>query len=187
MSAIRIAITGGPSTGKTALIEQLEKEGHYCFHEIIRSMTSEAKKTIKGTLNASNPLAFVEDPFAFNLKILEGRTDQFIAANTGELSLAFYDRGIPDVLAYMDYFKQDYPLSFEKRCRQYTYDKVLVLPPWIDIFKKDDERMESYEEGIAIHEHLVATYSKFGYDLVSVPTGTIEERVDFINGILNPI
>ena len=38
----RIVITGGPGTGKTALVRELENRGYDCFHEIIREMTEAA-------------------------------------------------------------------------------------------------------------------------------------------------
>lgn len=176
----KIAITGGPSTGKTALIEQLQKKGYPCFHEIIREMTLEAKRELHNKAVGSNPLTFVKDPFAFNKKILDGRTQQFLEADTFSEPVVFFDRGIPDVLAYMDFFKQDYPQSFENSCHIYQYHQVFILPPWEAIFKSDNERMESFQEGIAIHQHLSNTYKKFGYHLLSIPEGSIEERIQFI-------
>jgi predicted ATPase len=39
----RIVITGGPSTGKTTLIKQLQSRGFLCFEEISRQVTLEAR------------------------------------------------------------------------------------------------------------------------------------------------
>ena len=66
MSLQRIVITGAPGTGKTVVIKELENLGYHCYHEIIRSMTAEAKKVETTQKQVSNPLVFVNDPLAFN-------------------------------------------------------------------------------------------------------------------------
>lgn len=171
----RTVITGGPGTGKTALIRELERQGHYCLHEVVREMTLEAKG---GEDQAgANPLAFVKDPLDFNRRLLRERIQQFEHAAELQVSPVFYDRGIPDVLAYMDYFGQAYGAEFTEPCRLYRYDTVLVLPPWKEIYKQDNERMESFEEACGIHECLEAAYLKFGYRVESVQAGTLAERV----------
>ena len=124
---VRTVITGGPGTGKTALILELERQGYFCFHEIIREMTLEAKQ--KETEALVNPLAFVKDPLAFNRMLLHQRIKQFEEAGRLQVSPLFYDRGIPDVLAYMDYFNQGYDLEFTEPCERLRYDLVVLLPP----------------------------------------------------------
>jgi predicted ATPase len=62
---------------------------------------------------------------------------------------------------------------------------VFVLAPWQDIFTSDNERYESFEEAIKIHDHLLETYKRFGYKLIDVPFGSIKNRSDFIIESLN--
>ena len=76
-----------------------------------------------------NPLAFVKDPLAFNRMLLRERIRQFGDAGQLQGSPLFYDRGIPDVLAYMDYFKQGYDSEFTEPCLRFRYDLVVLLPP----------------------------------------------------------
>ena len=40
----KIALIGGPATGKTTLIKALEAQGYYCMEEISRQITLEAQK-----------------------------------------------------------------------------------------------------------------------------------------------
>ena len=180
LSPKRIVITGGPGTGKTSIIKELEKLGYYCFHEIIRSMTFDAKKEGNSEEFVSNPLAFVDDPFLFNQKLLRGRISQFHKAETLQEQFVFYDRGIPDVLAYMDYFKQAFDEEFVAGCSSHKYDQVLILPPWKAIYKSDNERLESFEEAQEIHTHLNNTYKNYGYRPKMVPEGNVEERASYI-------
>lgn len=176
----RIAITGGPGTGKTALINLLETSGFYCFHEIVRAMTLNAKKEQEVKSFKTNPLAFVNDPELFNDQLLSGRLVHFKKAAELKEKIVFFDRGLPDILAYMDYFNQSYGKKYLDICRTYKYDIVFLLPPWKEIYVQDNERMESFEEAIEIHKALSETYESLNYDIKEVPFGTINERFKFV-------
>jgi predicted ATPase len=183
----RIVITGGPGTGKTSLVKQLEANGFFCYHEIIRDLTSEAINSSDAKSFESNPLVFVDDPFAFNQRLLDGRLLQFKKASATGGDVVFFDRGLPDVLAYMDYFGQEYGHDFVEACRLNRYDQVIVLPPWESIYQSDEERFESFEEANAIHQELVRTYSAFDYAPVTLPYGTLEERGSFVTDLIKSI
>ena len=177
MSKQKLVITGAPGTGKTSVIKHLEEQDYYCYHEIVRDFTKDSKS--KTTIE-SNPIVSVEDPLAFNLKILNGRIAQYKDGLKRKENLLFFDRGIPDVLAYMHYFDQTVDQNFKDACSDHMYNKVFILPPWKDIYVMDSERFESFEQAKDIHHHLEETYSSFGYACISVPFGTVKERVDFI-------
>ncbi len=176
----KIVITGGPSTGKTCLIEALEKTGYRCFPEVIRLMTLEAKET--GTLSSftTNPIASVKDPLDFNRKILSAREAHYKEASLKKEGAIFFDRGIPDVLAYMEYFGQTYGSEFLESAHTHRYDTIFILPIWKEIYVVDNERFESFDEALAIHDHLWESYSKLGYKVIEVPMASITARVDFI-------
>lgn len=180
MNFKRIVITGAPGTGKTSVIKSLEQLGYHCFHEIIRTMTLEAKKSQKPNSILSNPIDFVDDSHTFNATLLAGRLEQFNQAGEINKELLFYDRGMPDVLAYMDYFGQTYHRQFKELCQNNRYEQVFVLPPWEEIYVQDNERMESYTQAVDLHVHLEATYKSLGYTIAEVPFGTVEERLHFI-------
>ncbi|MEN8789992.1 MAG: ATP-binding protein [Flavobacteriaceae bacterium] len=187
MTPKRIVITGGPGTGKTSLVKNLEEDGFLCYHEIIRDLTSEAINGGDIASLESNPLVFVDDPYRFNQRILNGRLDQFKKAAKNTDSVVFFDRGLPDVLAYMDYFEQDYGADFVAACMDNRYDEVVILPPWKGIYQSDEERFESFEEASAIHLELVKTYTTFNYTPVTLPFGTLQERRLFVTDLINSI
>lgn len=176
----KIVITGSPGTGKSSVINALKNKNFECFDEIIRSLTLEAKKEGDSTSHISNPIAFVNDPMTFNTNLINGRVSQFKQANRLDIDTIFFDRGIPDVLAYMGFFKQDLTEHFIKACEMHTYTHVYILPPWEAIYKMDNERFETFEESLQIHNHLIDIYNRFGYDIVDVPFDTIENRTDYI-------
>ena len=167
-----ILLIGGPSSGKTTLMNHLESEGHICYPEISREVILKAREEGVDYL-------FLENPILFSERLLEGRIKQYEKATT-EGKNVFIDRGIPDVVAYMDYIGDTYPEKFIAACETYKYDKVFLLPPWEEIYTCDAERYESYEEASKIHHFLVDTYTKYGYDLHEVPKTSVEERFQFI-------
>ncbi|WP_445722101.1 AAA family ATPase [Flavobacterium sp.] len=168
-----IVLIGGPSSGKTTLINALIKKGHICYPEISRDVIKEAQKQGIEQL-------FLEKPLLFSELLLEGRIKQFKQATEEKEPIVFIDRGIPDVLAYMHYIGDSYPDSFHKACSEYKYSKIFILPPWKDIYVSDKERYESYEQAILIQDHLKETYSSFGYELIEIPKDTVENRVNFV-------
>jgi predicted ATPase len=173
LSPKKIVITGGPSTGKTSVINKLEELGYCCMHEISRSITLEARKQGIDQL-------FITDPLLFSERILAGRLQQFKEATTTKEKLIFMDRGLPDVVAYMDCFQQTYGAHFNRTCKENTYDQIFLLPPWMEIHTSDNERYENYEEAIRIHDCLATTYNSFGYSVHEVPKSSVEKRVRFI-------
>ncbi|MFD0797870.1 AAA family ATPase [Maribacter chungangensis] len=185
MSVKRIVITGAPGTGKTSIIKTLETSGFYCFHEFIRSMTLDAKNEMHPDNVGTNPIAFVSDSKKFNLQLLEGRQKQYEAAEDQNEALFFYDRGMPDVIAYMDYFDQTYGEDFFNVCKKHSYDAVFLLPPWKSIYVQDNERLETFAQATEIHEHLKHTYTALGYDVKEVPFGTVPQRIAFITNHVN--
>ncbi|MDO1500349.1 ATP-binding protein [Winogradskyella maritima] len=173
MNTKTIVITGGPGTGKTTLINALIDKGYTCFEEISRAVTLKAREEGIEQL-------FLTEPLKFSEMLLAGRKTQFEDAKASNEDLVFLDRGLPDVLAYMDYIGDDYPQEFIDECASNTYDKVFILAPWQEIFKSDSERYENFDQALQIHQYLLDTYARFGYDLIDVPFGSIEDRVAFI-------
>lgn len=169
----KIVITGGPGTGKSSIINQLETFGHHCLHEVSREITAEAQKQGISQL-------FLEKPLLFSEKLQEARVAQHHRASGLNNKIVFLDRGLPDVVAYMDYFNTPYPSSFKKTCEKYSYDKVFILPPWQEIYLNDSERYESFEQAELIDKFLKKAYLSFGYNPVDVPKGSIKDRCEFI-------
>ncbi len=168
-----IVITGGPGTGKTTIIDALIEQGYACFPEISRQITLEAKKQGIEQL-------FLEKPLLFSELLLEGRKKQHLQASQDQAEIVFLDRGIPDILAYMHYIGDSYPSFFDQASKEHNYSKVFVLPPWEDIYESDEARYENFEQAKLIYNHLKETYQIYGYNLIEVPQGTVEERIQFI-------
>jgi predicted ATPase len=150
------------------------------MEEISRQVILEARKDGIDQLFLTNPLLFSE-------LLLEGRKNQYLNANNQNSNLVFFDRGIPDVLAYMDYIGDIYPKEFIETCRNHVYDHVFILSPWQEIFTSDNERYENFDQSVRIHHHLLNTYEKYEYNLIDVPFERVEKRADHILDIIKSV
>ena len=169
----KIVITGGPGTGKSTVIDELVKLNYTCMPEISREITLNAQK--KGIVQM-----FLKKPLLFSQLLLEGRVQQYKDAEQNNSSVIFFDRGIPDVHGYMNYLGVDYPKQYKEMSERHQYDHVFMMPPWQKIYISDNERYESFEQSLAIYNHLEKTYKDLNYNIIEVPTGTVSKRVNFI-------
>lgn len=168
-----IVIIGGPGTGKSSIINRLVKQGYCCYPEISREVTLEAKKQGIEQL-------FLEDPLLFSQMLLDGRIKQYENAQNENHKFVFIDRGIPDVVAYLDYIGDVYPQHFDAACREKIYTKTFILPPWEEIYESDSERYENFEQATIIYKHLSETYKNYGYSLIEVPKDSVDNRILYI-------
>ncbi|WP_027136650.1 AAA family ATPase [Gaetbulibacter saemankumensis] len=178
MSSKKVVITGGPGSGKSTLINELLKRGYHCLEEISRQVTLDAKKQGIDQLFLSQPLLFSE-------LLLKGRLEQFESINKLQNTITFFDRGIHDVLAYMDYIGDTYPDHFKHTCQNTQYDAVYILKPWKAIYKQDNERYETFDQALKIHNSLLSTYQNYNYRLIDVPFDSVENRANFILKTIN--
>lgn len=171
MSTLKIAISGGPGTGKTSLIEELENRGLPCSHEFSRQVIQHSLD------NGSNVLPW-DNLDAFSERVMQGRMEQFHSAD-GQLH--FFDRTIIDTIAYQ--LADNLPVREEWHSLAVNhrfYDKVFLTPPWEDIFENDHQRRESFEKLLHLHKFLHDTYVKYGYEVVDIPKLAISERADWL-------
>ncbi len=173
MELQRILLAGGPGTGKTTIIDELKRDGYCCFDEVSRQVTAAAQKEGIAQL-------FLKDPLLFSKKLLNGRIADFERAENQKAGFCFYDRGIPEVIAYMNYRNENVPQQFYQAEAEHRYDRVFYFPIWEAIYNRDNERYESLEEAKAIAPFIEQKYRALGYHLLRVPKLTVSERKDFI-------
>lgn len=171
MNIQRVILSGGPGTGKTSILNSLKSLGFNCFDEISREIIK--KEIAKG----SDALPW-QNLHAFSEQVISHRVIQYKNAAKG---LNFYDRGIIDVIAYMNHDKFVNDSKWLELSKELNYHKVVfITPPWREIFKNDMERMESFQKLVSLHQSLISTYKAYGYAVIEIPKDTIENRVQFI-------
>ncbi len=162
----KFVIAGGPSTGKTSVINELEKQGIRVFHEVAREVLKE-KKFSK------------EAQYEIFKKQLEQSKQADKLGGT-----IFLDRGIPDSLAYFKYHNFEIPdeILEQSKPKKTKYEIVFFLEPVG--YKCDEVRKESKEEAEKIHKRIYDVYNELGYNIIKVPFMSVEKRVEFIKSFL---
>lgn len=163
-------ITGAPGTGKSSLILTLSQK-FKTFKEPAREVIAEQKA------NQSQGLWDKDRSLFINLLLQKSIAD-FKKGSTKDR--VFFDRGLPDCVAYADYGNIPKE-SFAETAKKYQYNpKVFLLEPWEEIYKNDEERTMSYEQTVVFHTKIVNAYEKLGYTLLKVPKISIKDRLNFI-------
>jgi predicted ATPase len=153
------------------LILELEKAGFQCVHESSREIIHEQMQS------GGNFLPW-KDLVKFSEIVFERRLEQF---QTAPSLPCFFDRGIPDIAAYLDLAGFSVWPALADACKtQRYYHTVFLTPPWPDIFRNDPERKETFASACEVHEAIKKQYHKLGYHCTEIPTGTAEERAAFV-------
>lgn len=167
----KYVLTGGPCSGKTSILEELERRNYFVIHESAKEII---KKRKEKELTYRDHLIRQELIFQRQLN-LERIYDKKYRSNDS----LFVDRGLIDTLAYFSYFDLKIPgvlLGFNLKDR---YRKIFFLNRLP--FKKEEFRLEdSEEEAQKIHKIILKTYSDYGYEVIPVQVMNVEKRTDFI-------
>lgn len=166
-------ITGGPGSGKTTLLDTLEKAGYRRSIEAGRAVIQQQISVGGNALPWGDRRKFAELMLEWEIRSYEN------AVQMG--GVAFFDRGVPDVAGYLRLIGEAIPESVREAAERYRYNpRVLIAPPWLEIFCQDEERKQDFSEAVRTYEAMMATYSEFGYELVEIPRVPVEERVRFV-------
>ncbi|WP_199768624.1 AAA family ATPase [Sphingobacterium sp. HMA12] len=172
-----IVLTGGPGVSKTTLLKKLQKEGY-------RTVPEEARRIIQEQLaNNGDGLPWKNKQHYASLMLAASiaRFLQEIKENTQHQEYVFFDRGIPDTLAYIDMEKLTVAATLLEEAKKYRYHKkIFILPPWQDIYKTDNERKQTWEEAEATFHRMKSVYEQLGYEVIEVPKTSVELRYQFI-------
>lgn len=172
MSTRNYIITGGPGTGKTSVINELKGRGWNCYSEVARAVIIEESSRGSDALPYQNTLAFTE-------KVVNHMKSHLLECSQN--SINFFDRGLPDSAGYLIFDGIDVPEYLTTEINRSSYEKkAFIAPFWEAIYTPDTQRLESMETAKGIAIALRESYSRFGFELIDIPFGTVQERADFI-------
>lgn len=164
-------ITGGPSTGKTKLINELAKLGYITVPEAARTLIDEAiSKGITVEEYRSD-----EKKFQYEVAKLKQKIEKELKTS----EKVFFDRGMHDTIAYLRYYGYDSDDWINNLMQKSRYQKVFILDP-LERFKENYARTEGTEFTGKIHPFLVDAYKKNGMEPISVPDIGLNNRLQLI-------
>jgi predicted ATPase len=166
-------ITGGPGAGKTTLVEALRAAGYTCSDEAGRQIIKEEVAAGGTALPWIDPRTFADRMLAFDIE-----SYQRLRMQKGPV---FFDRGIPDVIGYLNLLGLCAPEPARQAAANYSYNpRVFIAPPWQEIFGQDSERKQTFEEAERTYGSLAKVYATLGYELIALPIASVEARVAFV-------
>lgn len=172
-------ITGGPGAGKTSLLEGLRQLQYPCHAEVSRQLIIEEKE------QASGCLPWLDLP-CFALKALRRMAASFQEADSP--GPVFFDRGIPDIIAYLKAGGLPVEDTYLAALKKYRYaSTVFLLPPWREIYAQDNERWQTFAEAVLLGDQIREVYQQAGYHIIVLPLCSVEERITFIQDTLSAL
>jgi predicted ATPase len=166
-------ISGCSGGGKSAIIRELRTRGFACVDEAGRQIVQEQLRIGGDGLPWQDHIKFQE--------LLLARYVQSFERVAERAQPVFFDRGIPEAVAWSRFLKIPVPAHHRAAVECYQYARsVLVTPPWPEIFETDAERRHSYDDAVAEYPLTLDAYREAGYRLIEVPKAPVRERADFI-------
>lgn len=168
-----VVITGGPGSGKTSLIEALANAGYGVEPEAGRAIIRQQQSVDGQALPWRDRALFAQRMLEHDIEAHE--------RSRSAATHVFHDRGVPDVVGYLNLCSLPVPHDMSEAARTLRYHPtVFIAPPWPEIFGQDEERRQDFAEAKRTFDAMTAVYPTYGYELVEVPKATVAERVAFV-------
>lgn len=123
-------------------------------------------------------------PWADRMAFAERMFERDIASHerfSGADSPVFFDRGIPDVLGYLNLCGLAVPSYMRAEAETRRYNRVVFIAPhWPAIYTQDTERKQDEGEAARTFAVMDVIYTELGYELCPLPKAGVGERVAFV-------
>jgi predicted ATPase len=162
-------ITGGPSSGKTTVLQKLANIGFLVIPDVARVLIDKEIEKGKSLKEIRG------DEAKFQKKVLEIKVE--VEKITPKNQIVFFDNAIPSSMAYYQVCGLD-PKKVIRYCRKLSYKKIFFLEQLP--FKKDYARVEDGETIEKLNKLLKESYENLGYKVINIPVTSVEGRVQKI-------
>lgn len=175
---MRIAITGGPGSGKTTLVDALAARGFatvpesaiQVIGELARELGLEGQKRWRR-----------EQPVEFQRRVLARQLADEASVGAGASAPLFLDRSCIDGLAYCRHFGVEPPAELAQAARAERLERVFLLDTLPMLGDRGASgRTSDRETSLAVRDLLDAVYRELGHTPLRVPVAPVEERVRFV-------
>ncbi len=165
----KIVLTGGPSSGKTSLIEELSSMGHSVIPEVAKDLILKI-----GNLDPRDKVSYAK--FQEDVALEQIRREEELYKG----QITFLDRGLYDGIAYSQKYLGFVPEALSASARNHSgYERIFVLDRLP--FVKENFRIENGEaEAAELHHRIVKVYSNYYKNLERVPVLPIKDRLNYV-------
>ncbi|HAT9314910.1 TPA: AAA family ATPase [Legionella pneumophila subsp. pneumophila] len=167
----RYILTGPPGSGKTTILTELSKRGFPIMEEPARRVI-EQQRLIDGDG------VYDKNPFLFKELMLSKMLNDYESAP--KYDLVFFDRGLPDLIAYSKCFNLDIGKELQASRTHLYNPTVFFAPAWEQIYTNDTERRLTFDAAKVFERDLRQAYVELEYQLIDIPLLPVSERVSFI-------
>lgn len=155
-----VVFTGGPGAGKTTVLAELARMGHATMPDAAREIIAERRR--RGWPPRPDAATFASDVLA---RELAAHADGVRCSGW-----SFHERGVVDAAGLALESGLCTPAAAAALVERHPVHRpVFVFPPWRAIYRRDDERDQSWDEAVAVHGRIVRWYAACGYELHEVP------------------
>jgi predicted ATPase len=156
------------------LLDAASKAGMPTSPEVARTLLQQAGGM---ALREQNPLGFAEAMLEAHIREYE---------RFGPIgSPVLFDRGLPDVVGFLDVSGLPVSPGIEQACRTMRYHgPILRAPAWSEIYRQDAERIQDLAQAVASDAAVTAAWQRFGYRVIDLPLAPVADRLQFFKATL---
>lgn len=169
----KYVLTGGPGAGKTSLLLHLEILGETIIREAAEDLIRYQKAV--GVAAPRLNLDFEEN-------VLKLQLSREVNINPN-LHRVFLDRGLLDVFTYYRFLNRNpsklMQSVIQRLQQEKVYEKIFIIEHQ-GVMENTAFRGENLEEALSLEKLQEENYRQFGYEVIRVPFGSIEDRTKII-------
>ena len=177
----RFILTGAPGSGKTAIIRQLELDGFSVVEEAATDVIAAAQA--RGIAEPWKHSSFLDEIAAL-------QRDRQIRASHLPGGIQFHDRSAMCTAALAAYLGHNISpalaAELERIKSNPIYEKQVFFIRNLGFITNTEARRITFEETLHFEKIHKETYRNFGFDLIDVRPGTVQERVNKIKALIGP-
>ena len=171
----RFIITGAPGAGKTAVIRELELEGFSVVEEAATDVITAAQA--RGMTQPWTDPSFID-------AVAKLQRDRQVRASHQPDEVQFHDRCVMCTAALAVWLGYSFSAclagELERVQKEAIYEKQVLFLAHLGFVTATEARRISFEETVRFEKVHEKIYTDFGFELVSIPPGSLAERVRLV-------